>query len=486
MEHTSTQAIVLAAGNANRFKTKKNKQLEPICGKPMVIYQLHMLNSLSIPTILVLGENKDETLKQTVQHYKIKDLSFATQKQQLGTGDAVASAKDQLTSNLVLILNGDMPLISADIIKTLYKKQKETSATIAFLSTNVIDPTGYGRVINDSGKIYIIEDKECTNEQKEISTINAGAYLVDGEFLKHELSHLLKSSLTGEYYITDIVNHASEQGKIVTTFNVPYDNVRGVNTLEELWAVEQIKRAEIIRHWMLNGVRFELAQSTHVDHDVTIKAGSYIGSGVHLKKGTTIGESCTIQAYSILENATLENNVIVDYHSVIQDSTLQANAHVGPFARLRNNAIIGEDAQIGNFVEVKNSTIGTKSKAKHLAYLGDATLGQNVNIGAGTITCNHDGANKHKTVIDSNAYIGSNNTLIAPLHIQEGAYTAAGSTINKDVPKDALAIGRAKQENKEDYATKLREKIKKNSDSSKNDKHSFVGATKSKNFEHNL
>ncbi len=276
---------------------------------------------------------------------------------------------------------------------------------------------------------------------------------------------------------------AGDSGLAVQALSVPFDDVRGVNTLQELWEVEQIKRSELIKHWMLRGVRFELAQSIHLDIDIEIGAGSFIGTGVHLLRGTKIGEECFLGAFSILANSQVGDGSTVHSHSVIQDSSIGCNVHVGPFARIRENGVIGDNAEIGNFVEVKNSTIGDKSKAKHLSYIGDAHIGSQVNIGAGTITCNYDGARKYKTIIEDNVFVGSNNTLVAPLHIGKESYTAAGSIITKDVPSESLAIGRARQENKIGYARELREKLASQKDLANEDddlSFNFRGAVKTK------
>jgi bifunctional UDP-N-acetylglucosamine pyrophosphorylase/glucosamine-1-phosphate N-acetyltransferase len=279
--------------------------------------------------------------------------------------------------------------------------------------------------------------------------------MINRQWLDKNISKLTANPLTGEIYIVDLVNIACEQGEKVRTISVPYDNVRGVNTLHDLWGVEQIKRSEFIRYWMSEGVRFELAQSIHIDINVRIGAGSFIGTGAHLLGNTIIGEDCFVGAFSIVENTTIGNSSTIHSHSVIQESHIGCDVHVGPFARLRNNVVLGDNVEIGNFVEIKRSTIGAGSKTKHLTYLGDTTAGKGVNIGAGTITCNYDGKNKFATIIEDEVFIGSNNTLVAPLRIGKGSYTAGGSTITQDVPRGCLALGRSRQENKLDYAQRL-------------------------------
>jgi len=450
------QAIVLAAGKSRRFNTGTSKQLARICGQAMVLYPLRMLKSLDVATTVILGHDA-ERIQKEINAY-ISDVNFTYQSDQLGTGHAVASSRGTWERDSILILNGDVPLISNEIIENLYKKHTASNATLSFLSAHVLEPHGYGRVITHDGQVRIIEEKDCDDKQRDVNVVNAGIYLVKRDFLEHALSQLGDSNSSGEYYLTDIVEMAHKENKTIEVVSVPYDNVRGVNTLEDLWAAEQIKRSELIKYWMSQGVRFDLAQCIHIDWNVSIGAGTFIGSGVHVLGNTRIGKNCTINAFSILENVEAEDNVFIHSHSVVQDSKIGAGSEIGPFARFRNNVVTAPNVTVGNFVEVKNSTLGQDTKAKHLSYIGDADLGKSVNIGAGTITCNHDGVNKHKTTIKDNAYVGSNSTLVAPVTLEKGAFSAAGSTVTKDVGEGDLAIGRARQENKEGYARKLREK----------------------------
>lgn len=466
----NVEAIVLAAGKSRRFNTGKTKILSTICGQPMILYPIKVLKSLNIPTTIILNK-EGENVRKKIEAWGFNDLNFVTQSEPLGTANAVTCTKEIWNKENILILNGDVPLITPKLIESLCKKHAEENSTLSFFTSFVLDARGYGRIIDLDGKISILEDQECTDTAQITNCINAGIYLVKQNFLETEINNIQKNKTTGEYHFPDIIQKASEQNASIKTISVPYDNVRGVNTLKDLWIVEQIKRAELIDYWMNQGVRFELAQNIHLDLDVKIGRGTFIGTGVHLNKKTIIGENCSINAFSILENTTIGNNTIVHSHSVIQDSKIGNNIHLGPLARLRGNVILNDNSVIGNFVELKNTVIGEGTKAKHLTYLGDATVGSKVNIGAGTITCNHDGVNKHKTIIQDNAYIGSNNTLIAPITVSKDAYTAAGSIINNHVAQGDLAIARAKQINKEGYAYKLREQ-------KKTVKNQFTGAVK--------
>jgi N-acetylglucosamine-1-phosphate uridyltransferase (contains nucleotidyltransferase and I-patch acetyltransferase domains) len=305
-----------------------------------------------------------------------------------------------------------------------------------------------GALFEQDGKYQIIEAKDCDPDQLQVARINAGVYLINRVWLQENINSIAKSPVTGEIYLTDVVKMAGDQGHVVHAIPVAYDYVRGVNTLQELWEVEQIKRSEFIRSWMANGVRFELAQSIHIDINAKIGAGSFIGTGVHLLGDTTIGEDSWIGAFTIIEDSTIGDNTMIHSHTVVQDSVIGDNVHIGPFARLRNNVTIADHAEVGNFVELKRTSMAEGAKAKHLTYLGDAVIGKSVNIGAGTVTCNFDGVHKHKTIVEDGSFIGSNSTLVAPVKLGKGAYTAGGSTVTSDVPAGALAVGRARQETK--------------------------------------
>lgn len=453
----TTQAVILAAGRSSRFKTKKSKLLSNICGRTMILYPIKELEALDIPMTVILGYQAEKVTEEITKS-NVKDVTFAVQQEQKGTGHAVASSRSFWQKDQLLIMNGDMPLVTKEILEKMIFEHETSKATISFCTTMVIDPTGYGRVVEEDGKLEIIEEKDCTAEQKTVNRINAGIYLISRKFLEENIDKITKSPVTGEIYLPELIKMASNKDLTVNPHAVPFDNVRGVNTLQDLWTVEQIKRSEFIKHWMSEGVRFELAQSIHIDINVKIGAGSFIGTGVHLLGDVTIGEECFVGAFSIIENTKIGNNTNIHSHSVIQDSIIGDNVHCGPFARLRKGVELGNDVLIGNFVEMKTVSMGDGTKTKHLTYLGDAEIGKNVNIGAGTITCNFDGVSQNKTTIKDEAFIGSNNTLIAPVSIAEGSYTAGGSTITDDVPKGSLAISRSKQELKDGYAKKLKKK----------------------------
>lgn len=454
----NVQALILAAGKSTRFKTGKTKLLEKICGQEMILYPLSMLAQMNIPTTLIVGFQK-ESLEQIVRSKIKHPVNFVVQEEQLGTGHALMCSQAAWKEDYLLIITGDAPLITSDIIEQLYSTHCLSGAALSFVASHNADPSlhGYGRVVEHPTHVEIVEAKDFKGDVSKECCINAGIYLVNRSFLTECITTIDRNKDTAEFYATDMIKIASIQGRGVNIITAPFDRIRGINTLQELWIAEQIKRAELIKHWMDNGVYFATAQNVLIDLAVTIGSGTTIGCGVHLLGNTTIGSQCDIQAFSYVENSVVQNNTRIYPHSIIKDSTLGSHVRVGPFAHVHTNSHIADHAVIGNFVEVKNSTLDVHTKAKHLTYLGDAQIGSHVNIGAGTITCNHNGKRKTKTIIKNHAYIGSNNSLVAPITIGEHAFTAAGSVITQSVPAHALAIGRARQVIKEGYTDTLRQ-----------------------------
>ena len=455
---TNLQAIVLAAGKSTRFNIDKSKMLEKICGQEMILYTTRLLEQLKIPTTVVVGYQKEAVQEPIINFHKDR-IHFEVQEEQHGTGHAILCARNSFKEEHILIMNGDMPLVTSDIIERLYNKHIESQASVSFIVAHNDDPSGvsYGRVVKaNNNKIKIVEAKDFNGDYTDHCCINAGIYIVSKRFLENNIEVIEKNDESKEFYFTDIIKIASDQNETITTIQTSFDRIRGINNFQELWAAEQIKRAELIKYWMDCGVRFSVAQNVHIDLDVTIGSGSYIACGVHILQGSKIGQNCYIHEFSAVENSTLEDNVTILSHCIIKDSYIGYAASVGPFAHVTSSSRLEAHAVIGNFVEVKRSTIGIHSKAKHLAYLGDAQIGNNVNIGAGTITCNYNGVHKNQTVIKDGAFISSNNSLVAPVVVEKNAFTAAGSTITDFVPEDALAIARSRQINKEGYGKKLR------------------------------
>lgn len=477
------QAVILAAGKSSRFKTGKTKLVEKLCGQEMIIYPTQLFNSLGVPISMVVGFQKEQ-VEETVQKQFKDSVLFVEQTEQRGTGDAIKTSQPTWTQDHILVMNGDMPLVTTEIVEELYARHKEQNAAISFVTAHNCEPTAaaYGRIVKNDDAIEIVEAKEFKGDITENCFINAGVYLIKRTFLEESMEKLTQSSVTNEWYITDLVKIASDQKLGVVTTNAPFDRIRGINTFKELWAVEQILKAEIVKYWMDHGVRFSIAHNVEIDRNVTIGAGSFIGSGAQLLGSTVVGKNCKIEPYSIITDTTIADNTVIHSHSIVSKTSVGENVEIGPFAHVWEDSVIQDNAVIGNFVEVKRSTIGTETKAKHLTYLGDAVVGNRVNVGAGTITCNYDGKEKHKTRIEDEVFVGSNNTLIAPVTLKKKSYTAAGSTITSDVPENSLAIARERQVNKEGYAQKIKTK---STQKTQEESPPFLAAVKDKSFETN-
>jgi len=478
MVTNKVQAVVLAAGKSTRFNTGKTKLVEKICGQEMILYSTRLLEQLHIPTTVVVGYQQ-ELIKDILNKYHGTSLTYCVQEQQKGTGHALMCTQNIWDREHILIMNGDVPLVTPDIIQHLYEEHLTTNADISFVTSHNPDPTngGYGRVIKRATGTAVIEARDFEGDATQESCINAGIYLIRRKFLEETITRIEQNQKSHEFYLTDLIKIASDHKRIVTTTLAPFDHIRGINNFQELWAAEQVKRSELIKYWMDRGVHFSVAHNVHIDLNVSIGAGSFIGCGVHLLGKTCIGKNCRINEFSSLENATIGDETLIHSHTIIKGSTIGVQSQIGPFAHLET-CTVAEQSIIGNFVEIKRSNIGKGTKAKHLTYIGDTQTGHDVNIGAGSIVCNYDGNQKQKTIIEDETFIGSNNTIVAPVRIGRGAFTAAGSVITDDVPPYALAIARAHQKNKEGYATKLRTADENENASTSA---SFIGALKTKN-----
>jgi bifunctional UDP-N-acetylglucosamine pyrophosphorylase/glucosamine-1-phosphate N-acetyltransferase len=460
MDLHDVQAVILAAGKSSRFNTGRSKLLEKICGQEMILYLTKLFAAMRLPTIAVVGFQK-EVVCETIKNHHGDTVTFITQQEQRGTGHALLCTKDSWQHDTILVVNGDIPLITEEILQRLYQKHQELNAAISIVLAHQADQSvgAYGRLVQSSTYMEIVEANDFKGDPAEHCLINAGIYLINKKFLLSAINEVQQHHISKEFYIVNLVKIASQAGFAVGTAVVPFDQVRGINTIEELWTVEQIKKAELIKHWMQQGVRFYATHNLHLDVDVTIGTGSEIGCGVHLIRGTSIGKNCKINEYVSIYASSIGDNVTVYPFSMITDTTIGDHARIGPFAHLRAHTKLDAHVAIGNFVEVKNSTINAHTQARHLSYLGDAQIGSGVNIGAGTITCNFDGFAKNTTTIKDNVFVGSNNTLVAPVTIHQNAFTAAGSVITDDVPENTLALGRARQVNKEGYAHTLRMRL---------------------------
>ena len=442
-------AVILAAGKGTRFKSEKPKVLHEICGRPMITYLLDRLPSLGIEKVFIVVDPDSRQIREELQEY---DAEYVVQDKQLGTGHAIICAIDavrRLSGNL-LVLYGDTPFINTPHLEALFSACEKEGSDEALLTTELENPTGYGRILRDllSSPMDIIEEKEATPEQKKIREINAGFACFRISSLVSDIEKLSNDNRTGEYYLTDMVKIFRSAGKKVTAVQVSAeDEIFGINDRVQLSGAERNLQRKIVTSLMAEGVTIKNPETVIVHQAVTAGHDTCIYPGTVLEGNCRIGNGCTIGPNAHLVNAEIGDNCTVGNGSTIKDSRIGCSSSIGPCANLRNNTIIGNRVRIGNFVEVKNSVIGDDSTAAHLSYLGDSIIGSRVNIGAGTVTCNFDGEKKNQTWIEDNAFIGSNVQLIAPVRIGKGAKVAAGSTVTEDVPPGKLAIARSRQTN---------------------------------------
>jgi bifunctional UDP-N-acetylglucosamine pyrophosphorylase/glucosamine-1-phosphate N-acetyltransferase len=447
------------------MKSQLPKVLHPIAGLPIIERVLRTAAALHPASInLVIGHGA-ETLRQAVRGFRFSGLSapirFVVQEQQLGTGHALLQARALLEGQrgTVVLLSGDVPLLSVDSLRALLAAHQAAGAAATVITANFPRPFGYGRIVRTAGKIAkIVEERDASEVQRKITEINSGIYAFAIEPLFTALDALGTANNQGEYYLPDLVAVYRKGRKPVATHTVAWaDEIRGINSRTELAEVSKMVRQQKNEELMAAGVTLIDPATTYIDADVVVGADTVIHPCVFLEGNTRIGSACEIHAGARIVNSTLGDRVCVRNHTVVSDSTVAAGAFLGPFAHIRPGSNVGEDVHIGNFVELKKTTVGKGAKANHLAYLGDAEIGEKTNVGAGTITCNYDGERKHQTVIGKGVFVGSNSTLVAPVTLADGSYIAAGSAVTTDVPAGSLAIGRARQENKAGWVEKRRE-----------------------------
>ncbi|TXK78234.1 bifunctional UDP-N-acetylglucosamine diphosphorylase/glucosamine-1-phosphate N-acetyltransferase GlmU [Paenibacillus sp. N3.4] len=458
-------AIVLAAGQGKRMKSKLYKVLHPVVGKPMVGHVVDTLQDIEVDqTLVIVGYGAE-----AVQAYLGERVAYALQKEQLGTGHAVLQAKEALGAEegLTIVICGDTPLISAATLKSMIELHRQSGASATILTAKLDDPHGYGRIIRgEDGRVTrIVEQKDCNAEEAAVQEINTGTYIFNNRKLFHALASVTNQNVQNEYYLTDVIGILTAASDVVQGYCMANSAESiGVNDRVALAEAERLFKERINRQHMLNGVTIIDPSNTYIESGVTIGLDTVLLPGTILRGSTAIGDNCTIGPQSEIIDSTIHDEVTIK-QSILQDAFVDDGASVGPFAYLRPGANIGKNVKIGDFVEIKNATLGEGTKVSHLSYVGDAMVGSNVNIGCGAITVNYDGFNKSLTEIGDDAFVGSNVNLIAPVKIGKGAYVVAGSTITHAVDDGDLAIARERQSNKPGYADKIkaRMKAKKNS-----------------------
>ena len=445
---TKTSVVIMAAGFGTRMKSKLAKVLHRAGGITLIEHVIRAARAVAQPSdiVAIIGHQADTVAKLVAP----LGLRTALQADPQGTGHAVAQARPLLENagGLLVILSGDVPLLSPASVQRLVAEHEASGKDATVMTCTIEDPAAYGRIVRDAdGDVAaIVEFKACSEDEKKIREINSGIYCFNADLVWKYIGDITTDNPAGEYYLTDLIGIFRRNAHKVGAMQIAdFNELLGINNKVELAAMDQMFRTRKVRELMLDGVTIERPESVTVDVDVRVGRDALLEPNVRLTGATVIGEDTRIGTGSVIEDSTIGTNVQILPYTVISESEVGDGAQIGPFARLRNHNQVGANCRIGNFVELKKTSMGAGAKANHLAYLGDAEIGSKSNIGAGTITCNYDGVNKHKTRIGEKAFVGSNSTLVAPIEIGSGAYVAAGSVITEAVPETALALGRARQ-----------------------------------------
>jgi len=459
-----TAIVIMAAGKGTRLKSRHPKVLHEIGGQPLLAHVISAARRvLPAEDVYAVVGHEAERVRQAVQDTGIR---FVMQEPQRGTGHALMCASQALAGyDQVIVLSGDAPLITPETITKLRDAHRKDKAAMTILSAQLDDPTGYGRIIRKGPRSdevqAIVEEKSCTPAQRKLREINSGFYAFSVKPLLANIERLKTDNPHAEYYLTDmaeVLRKAKERVVAVKTDDA--SEILGSNTRAELAEVDQKLRRQKCLKLMADGVTIFYPESCVIDTDVEVGTDTVVEPFVQLLGNTKIGSDCRIRSYSVIQNSQIGDGVLVRPGCVLDDARVESGAVLGPYSHLRPGSEIGEGAHVGNFVETKKIRLGKGSKANHLTYLGDAEIGEGVNIGAGTITCNYDGVHKHTTVIEDGVFVGSDSTLVAPVKVGKGAYVGAASCITEDVPAESLALGRAKQVVKEGWVRKKREAAK--------------------------
>ena len=448
-------AIILAAGEAKRMRSARPKVLHALCGRPLIAYPVAAARAVGARVVVVVGRAAEEVRASVTPEAA---ATFVEQKERLGTGHAVLQTHVACgdAAGTVLVLPGDVPLLSEATLRRLVEHHVASRAAATLLTAEVADPTGYGRVMREQGRpIGIVEQRDASAAQREIREIGTSVYCFDAQRFWPALAQVTPDNAQHEYYLTDVVGILHRQGeRLEAVITDDPSECLGVNDRRQLAELGGIMRRRILDRLMAAGVTVIDPATTYVDDTVTIGMDTVLHPNVSLAGRTVVGAECVVSAGCQVTDTTIADGVLLKPYCVLAESTVETGAQLGPFCHLRPLSHVGANAKIGNFVELKKSKIGRGSKVPHLSYVGDTQMGEGVNVGAGTITCNYDGAKKHETVIGDGVFVGTNSSLVAPLTIGEGAYVAAGSVITKNVPPGALAVARGRQETREGWVSR--------------------------------
>ncbi len=452
-------AVILAAGKGTRMKSALPKVLHPICGQPMLYYPLEAARLAGFKQLKVVTGHRAEQVSET---FTDGDITWIKQTDQLGTGHALMCAADSLRgySGALLLLCGDVPLLQPDTLQQLQNYHSQQKSAVTVLTAQMPNPVGYGRVIRDGEQVLqIVEEKDADEQQRQVTEINTGTYLFDAAFVLSALKGLNKNNAQGEYYLTDVVAAAVAAGEKTRALCVEDPTeVMGINDRCQLAEAEVLMRWRINAELMFGGVSMPDPTTVYIDNGVEIGIDTILHPNVHLHGKTTIGKNCIVETGVVVVDSQIADGTHLKAGSAIEESQIGPDCKIGPMAHLRPGTVLTGNNKIGNFVEMKKSVLGKKSQASHLTYIGDSEVGENVNFGCGTITCNYDGVNKYKTTVEDDVFVGSDCQFIAPVTIGRNSLIAAGSTITKDVPPDSLALSRTEQTNVDGWRLRKQKK----------------------------